>query len=152
MRNNILVLICFGLLFLGCAYVRPSKDKAQWYVVLENGGPGKFYPVSKISGTVCLKIVAKSWDPIIGPDGFGGPREDVFYWMNLTGVGPIFRDPALDERNGHPPLRHLGTITIDKKNSRVTIDLQRVISKPGEPLKTEPSPANGTYRIKRWEE
>ncbi len=39
---------------------------------------------------------------------------------------------------------------IDKKNKKVIVDLQRIVSKPGEPEKLEPSPANGTYPIKRW--
>jgi hypothetical protein len=149
--RNILVLTLTAILFLGCVYIPASEDHSKRYAVLENGGPGKYYPVSQARGTVCLKIMAKLWEPLITADGgVGGPREGYEYWANLVGEGPEYRDPDLAE-NGHFEFSHnQGTITMDKKNNKVIIDLQRIISKPGEPLKTEPSSANGTYRIKRW--
>jgi hypothetical protein len=138
-------------MLVGCVYIPSSEDKSKWYAVLEDGGPGKYSPVSQVSGTVCLKIMVKYWRPLITADGGpGGPTEGWLYWMNLTGDGPVYNDQAIHEDNGYPPLCHLGTITIDKKNKKVIIDLQRIISKPGEPVKTEPSPANGTYPIKKW--
>lgn len=72
------------------------------------------------------------------------------YWTNLVGVEPVYRDPEFNESDRLQQSRYRGTITVDKKHKKVTIDLQRIVSKPGEPEKLEPSPANGTYPIKRW--
>jgi hypothetical protein len=150
MRATLFVILSAAFI-CGCAYIPPSTDKTNWYAVLENGGPEKYSPVSKVSGTVCLKIMVKFWRPLITADGGpGGPTEGWLYWVNLTGEGPVYHDQAIHEDNGYPTPRQLGTISIDKKNKKVIIDLQQLVSKPGEPLKTEPSPANGTYRIKRW--
>ena len=143
-----LMMLFATTLFGACSAVPPSHDKADWYVVLEYGGPEKLNPVSKNSGTVCLKIMAKSWIPLIGPDGLGGPREGYLYWTSLVGDGPIYPDPAFND--GLNESRYVGSIAIDKQNKKVVIDLQRIISKPGETQKTEPSPANGSYAIKRW--
>jgi hypothetical protein len=150
MRNNILVVTCIVLLFIGCAYVPPSEDNAKWFATLENGGPKKLFPISKAVGTVHLEIKTSIWVPLVGPDGFGGAREGYEYWANLAGEGPIYHDPDLAENGRFEFSHNQGTITIDKKDKKVIIDLHRIISKPGEPLKTEPSPANGIYRIKRW--
>lgn len=148
----ILFVILSATILCGCVYTPPSTDTAKWYAVVAYGGPEKNLLGSRGPGTVCVMIKAKYWEPLFTPDGLGGSRENLQYWVNLEGDGPVYRDVPVREGNGHLPLPHLGTITIDKKNKRVIIDLQRIISKPGEPLKTEPSPANGTYRIKRWEE
>ena len=134
----------------GCSYVPASNNKADWYATLENGGPEKLPPVSEHPGTVCLQICRKSWEPLFGVDGPGGPREGYVFWSNLSGEGPVYRDPELHESSLSHPFPNRGTITIDKKNKRVTIDLQRIVSKPGEPEKLETSPANGTYPIRRW--
>ncbi|MEJ1974202.1 MAG: hypothetical protein WDM96_17615 [Lacunisphaera sp.] len=142
--------VLLAALVVGCAYVPASENKSKWFAILENGGPGKLTPVSQVAGTVYLEIAAKLWDPIIGPDGFGGPRTGYNYWTNLAGVGPVYRDPDLAENGRLEWSHHRGTIMIDKKNKKVIVDLQRIVSKPGEPEKLEPSPANGTYPIKRW--
>jgi hypothetical protein len=138
------------VLFLGCAYVPPSQDKTQWYATLDkvhwNSADGK-----PASDKICLQINSPYWEPLLGPDGFGGKREMPLYFSYLEGIGPEYRDPEFGTASS-PSLksRHLGTIMVDKQNKRVIIDLQRVVSKPGEPQRTEPSPANGTYPLKRW--
>ena len=145
------LLVLFGCLFLaGCAYVAPSEVKAKWYAVVEEGGPGRLSPVSKKRGVFCLQIYAGSWEPLIGVDGFGGPRENLFYFGNLVGPGPVYINPEFDENNIGPSWINRGTIKVDRAHSRVVIDLQYVTSKSGEPEKLEPHPANGTYHIKRW--
>lgn len=150
MRNKFL-LLCSALLLSGCFSIPPSTDKAKWYAVVENGGPGRYYPTSHVPGTVCIKIMAKCWGSLVQEPVITTPEEALLYWVNVTGDGPVYRDVALNDRAG-PPSPHLGTITIDKKANKVIIDLQRIVSKPGEPLEIEQSPANGTYRIKRWVE
>ena len=99
---------------------------------------------------VCLQIKSKYWLPLLGPDGPGGPREKAEFWINLKGQGPVYQDPDLIYNDPIEETHNRGTITIDKKKKQVIIDLQRIISKPDEPEKIEPSPANGTYRLKRW--
>ena len=141
--------VLLAVLVVGCAYVPAPEDISKWFASLENGGPGKLIPVSEKNGTICLQISATSWYPIVGPDGFGGPREGYMYWTNLVGDGPIYRDPELNESDRLQQSNYRGTITIDKKHKKVIIDLQRIVSKPGEVEKLEPSPANGTYPIKR---
>lgn len=148
--KTISAFVLLTVFVVGCAYVPASEDKTKWFATLENGGPGKLTPISQVVGTVYLEIAAILWDPIIGPDGFGGPREGYFFWSNLAGEGPVYRDPELHENGLLHPYRHRGTITIDKKDMKVIIDLQRVVSKTGEPERLEPSPANGTYPVKRW--
>lgn len=145
-----LILCVFIAVFSACTYVPGSDNKLKWFAVLENGGPEKLIPVSKKSGEICLQISATSWYPLVGPDGFGGPREGYMYWTNLSGEGPVYRDPEFNESDRLHQSNYRGTIAIDKKHNRVVIDLQRIVSKPGEPEKLEPSPANGTYPIKRW--
>ena len=109
---------------------------------------------------------------LYGPDGFGGYRQNIYYWATLQGNGPEYTnllfhengsDPmaqilldAQQETNGvvhdnAPILRqkYFGTITVDQKKKQVIIDLRRIISKPDKPQQTEPCPANGAYHIKR---
>jgi hypothetical protein len=145
---SLLLLVCFW--FFGCAYIPASERTEDRFVVLENGGPGKHSPVSKSPGTICLQICSTNWEPLFGPDGLGGPREGYDVWTNLQGEGRIYRDPELHESNLARPFPARGTIRMDEAHKKVIVDLQRIISKPGEPEKLEASSANGTYPIKRW--
>lgn len=77
-------------------------------------------------------------------------REDpgVRFGLKLHGRGPVYRQ---FEVSRHGPaassVPHLGTVTIDPKHQWVVIDLQEVVSKPGEPRRTEPCGANGRYPV-----
>ena len=138
------------ILICGCVYIPPSENKADWFATVENGGPDKLMPVSEAPSRVCLEIKSKYWLPLLGPDGPGGSRESIEFWTNLEGEGPVYRDTDLIDNNPTEETHNRGTITIDKKKKKVIIDLQRIISKPGEPEKTEPNRANGAYHLKRW--
>lgn len=148
MRHPALILIT--ILLAGCSYVPPSENKADWFATVENGGPGKLTPVERKVGTLCLKINVTEWVPLLGPDGLGGRRTGYRYWTILEGNGPVFRDPDLHQSDRLHSFNHRGTITIDEKGRKVIIDLQKIVSKPGEPERLEPSPANGSYPLTRW--
>ena len=144
------VLILAALFCAGCAYVPPSTNKADWFATVEVSGPSKLPPVPEVAGSLCLEICSTSWVPLVGPDGFGGRRTGYEYWSILEGEGPVFKNPILSDRSHAHPFVGSGTITIDKKNEKVIIDLHRIVSNAGEAERTEPSPANGTYPLKRW--
>ena len=128
----------------------PSENKADWFAKIEVGGPGKLTPVPTATGSLCLEICSTSWVPLLGSDGFGGRRTGYEYWSILDGAGPVYIDPVLHENGLNRPFVNRGTITIDQKKKVVIIDLRRVVSGAEEPVRTEPSPANGTYSLKQW--
>ena len=128
----------------GCAYVPPSNDKAQWYATIE-------------SESDKLDINANEWVPLFNSEGLlGGTRRVRLYSADLIGPGPIYENPVLVDYNSpqwwesKPHL--LGTITVDTKAKNVVVDLQQITSKAGEPVRTEPSPANGTFPFKKWKD
>jgi hypothetical protein len=88
------------------------------------------------------------WRGIFTVHGYGGYAHNIHFWSTLGGEGPTYVDPSLME-NSNTQFAHHGKITVDRKNKRVVIDLQRVVSKTGESEKLEPSPANGVYLIKK---
>ena len=130
------------ILLWGCAYIPPSNDKAQWYATLDN-----------VSDKTVLNIDANERVPLVGPDGPGGSRRVSLYFADLNDAGPVYSNPVFGKSSA-PELkvRCLGTITVDTKSKKVIINLQQIISKPSEPLKTEPCPANGTYPLKHWKD
>jgi hypothetical protein len=137
-----LAAILTATLFCGCAYVPPSNDKAQWYATLED-----------VSGKRVLQINSNECVPLLGSEGFGGSRRVMLYFADIDGDGPVYQNPKFG-KNSTPRLKSdcLGTINVDIKEQKVIIDLQQIISNPGEPLKTEPCPANGTYPLKHWKD
>jgi hypothetical protein len=137
---------------LGCGYVDPDEHKSDWYAVIENGGPTKHDPVSNVSGSICVELRGTYQTPFWGPDGFGRRSQVVLYWANLIGEGPVYRDPDFHMSNGGLSWRvqHHGTIVVDNQNEKVAIDLQILVSKPGEADRWGDSPANGIYSIRRW--
>ena len=115
------------------------------YALVTAGGPGK----QTETGTFYLEIALT--EPLIrfGPDGLNNRRTSVYYMYVLEGPGPVFRNPRRTGDNpGRHPVTH-GTVLLDKTNSRVTIDLTLTYADSAE--KPTPDPANGTYRIKRWD-
>lgn len=88
------------------------------------------------------------WKGIFTPHGYGGWTRNVSYWALLEGPGPVYIDPKLT-KNGGTQFVHRGTISIDRKNARVSVELNRVSFAVGSTLVLEPSPANGIYPIKR---
>jgi hypothetical protein len=83
------------------------------------------------------------------PEGPRWVENYLYYWVTLRGRGPDYIDPIFHKNSPIPSEPHVGTITVDQQKREVTINLRRVVSKPGEPQRTEPSPANGTYPIKK---
>lgn len=101
-------------------------------------------------GRTQVLIRADVWRGIFTIHGFGGYVHNIYYWTTLKGEGTDYHDPVFNVNGlASEQFIHRGTITVDRKNKRVAIDLKRVVSKPGEPEKLEPSPANGTYPIKK---
>ena len=133
MKYAVAMILCFTVI-VACA---ESRAEPQKYATLENLATDK----------VKLEIKDTRWTPLVGPSGFGGNKESLYFWATLEGAGPVYQNPELHE-NGPNFYQSLGTITVDRKKGTVTIELNRVLSKAGEPQRTEPSPANGTYAIK----
>lgn len=124
------------VLLMGC---QTQASEAERYAELR----------SDSSGRVQVLIRADVWRGIFTIHGFGGYAHNIYYWATLKGEGPDYRDPVFHQNAPIPREIHRGTITVDGKKKQVVIDLKRVVSKPGEPEKLEPSSANGTYPIKK---
>ena len=94
-------------------------------------------------------IVTDQQEGVFTVHGLGrGNLTGLYYWVTLSGPGPTYVEPKL-YINSNTQFKHLGTITVDREKKQVLIDLKRVVSKPGELEKLEPSQANGTYLIKK---
>jgi len=153
-------LLCCFAFFTGCA-AQKSEPKHYAELRIENA--------DKIQVLIC----GDYYMGLVGPDGFGGYRQDIYYWATLQGNGIeytnfVFHENGSDQMaqvlldtqpkntndvvsENAPILRqkYFGTITVDQKKKQVIIDLQRIISKLDKPQQTEPCSANGTYYIKR---
>ena len=133
-----LIILC-GLAFAGC---QASSTESEMYVELRQGD----------GDSVQVVIFANQWGGLFTVHGLGpGIVQNLHYWVTLNGPGPIYRNPKLYQ-NGRAQYEHVGTITVDRSAKRVVIDLERVISRPNAPNLLEPSPANGSYRIRRISE
>jgi len=99
--------------------------------------------LDKEPGKVILGIAKQQWGGLIGPEGYVG-YQTWTYWAALAGDGPEFVDPHIEGGNGEPCI---GTILLDREHNKVTINMKRIVSAPGYPLRTIPHPANGTYKI-----
>jgi hypothetical protein len=98
----------------------------------------------KIQVQLCDDSVVFSLDHLLGSS-----EHRLYQWTTLYGPGPIYTDPLLHESGLDPDrFAYTGTVAVDQKKEEVVIALQRVLSKPGEPLRTAPTPVNGTYHIK----
>jgi len=72
----------------------------------------------------------------------------VRFGLKLEGPGPVYRKFEVHRHGAATSsVPHEGTVTIDPKQQWVVIDLQEVMSKPGEPRRTEPCAANGRYPV-----
>ncbi len=127
------ILLAFGLLTsTGCMSSRNAREHN--YVILHEVGRGYSE----------LIFSRREWGGFWGPEGYIGFR-DVGYSAILSGAGPLYTNPFF---NDNPPGRCIGTITMNREQSRVTLSMSRVVSKPGAPERTHAHPANGTYPIK----
>ncbi|HVV71338.1 MAG TPA: hypothetical protein VHI52_07545 [Verrucomicrobiae bacterium] len=81
---------------------------------------------------------------IWGPEGYVRSRTAGF-WAALEGAGPVYINPHFQDDSSDFPC--IGSITVDRDHNKVTLDMHRVLSKPGEATRTKPHPANGTYGI-----
>ncbi len=162
MKNNFYAFALLGCFasFIGFA---AQKSEPKHYAELRIGNADK----------IQVLICGDYWMGLIGPDGFGGYRQNIYYWATLQGSSIEYTNFVFHENGSHqmsqvlsdtqpkntndtvsenvPILRqkYFGIITVDQKKKQVIIDLQRIISKLDHPQQTEPCPANGTYYIKR---
>jgi len=131
-RNTLILLLSISTC-IGCGESRehPNHDRAVLYT-------------SKRPGVQLLNIFHKQWLGGFGPDGFVGYKF-VGYWATIEGEGPVYNNPKFEDNPSG--IECIGTIKMDLAHNQVTIDMQRIISKPGEPQRTEPHPSNGIYPI-----
>lgn len=99
-------------------------------------------------GKRMLAITGRQWRGIWGPEGWVG-YENSGYWITLEGNGPVYKNPRFQDNP--PDFQCIGEVTLDSQHHQVTIEMRRVISKPDEPIRTTPHPANGTcdFEIKK---
>ena len=131
--------LCCALL-VACVYLvgcATDPDSAKRYAELRIGSEDEFQ----------ILICAEVWRGIWVHDGFGGYSKNIFYWSNLKGRGPVYVDPNLTA-NSYKQNKYKGTITINRDEKQVVINLMKIVSGLGEAEKLEPCPINGTYRIK----
>ena len=120
------------LLLNGCSYLHPYSDQDS--VELIKYGPDSFdISINKIL-----------WEGIVGIHGYVGYSPS-HYWAGLRGSGPVYINPIFQDNP--PRIKCVGTITLDRARNSVVVKMNRIISKEGEPLRTTPHPANGTYPI-----
>ncbi len=132
MRQLMISLVLVSMASVGCLSSKDSKQREQ--VVLIRKAPGK----------QLLSIAKRERVGIWGPDGYVGYRT-AGYWAALDGNCPTFVNPHFQDDSSD--FRCIGTITIDTEHRKVTIQMRRVLSMPGEPERIQPHPANGTYSI-----
>lgn len=116
-----------------------SRENSEKYVELKLDEQGRSQ----------VLIWQDVWQGLYTAHGYGGYVHNMYYWTTLSGNGPDFVNPKLNKNGTRSEQHeHRGTITVDRTKKKVVIDLQRIVSKQGEPERLEPSPANGTYPIK----
>jgi len=137
--------LCVVIFVSGCAKRDSNVEK---YAVLRIGSADR----------VQVSIEGTYWEPLISAEGFGGPRRALFYWSTLSGAGPEYKDPILNENSPYMQPRHTGFIRVDRKAGMVTIQLDQVVPSAsdhgpnlglGPGVRNGPSPANGVYRVKK---
>jgi|SRR5947209_17085793 len=132
--KRLLPLLLLGMASWGCLGTK-GTDNGE-HVVL----------VRKASDKLLLAITKREWGGLLGLHGYVGYRH-VGYWAALGGAGPIFVNPHFQDNPSDFQCK--GTITLDTAGRRVTIEMWRIVSKPGEPERIKPHPANGTFTIER---
>lgn len=75
-----------------------------------------------------------------------GRFQQVGFQIVLKGKAPVYRDSQI-RQDTVTPASYRGTVTLGPKQEWVLIDLQEIVSKPGEAVRTEPCPANGKYLV-----
>lgn len=91
-----------------------------------------------------VEITKRMWDGFWGAEGYIGYKNE-HYKAGLQGDGPVFINPPFQDNP--PDIYCIGTITVDRQHGKVTVNMRRIVSKPGERQRTQPHPANGTYPI-----
>ena len=77
------LLLC--LVFISCVAQRSDPKR---YAELRIGTSDK----------VQVLICGDYWMGLIGPDGFGGYRQDIYYWATLQGNGPDYTNIVFHEK------------------------------------------------------
>src|SRR6266487_437349 len=126
---NLAIAVLFVL--TGCASSR--SENSRNHIDLIEYAPGK----------IDVRITRRQWGGFWGPEGYIGYEKE-HYRAGLRGSGRTFTNPEFQD---NPPGRCIGTITLDREHNKVIVNMWRVVSKPGEPLRTKAHPANGTYPI-----
>jgi hypothetical protein len=133
MKRAFLILVCvITIAGGGCAIEK--GDTSSTHCILVEKEPGK----------LLLGFSKREWGGFYGPEGYVGYRY-VGYWAALEGDGPEYVNPHFQDNPSE--FKCVGTITLDKGQNEATVKMQRVVSKEGEPERTTPHPANGTYHI-----
>ena len=133
MRGIFILVLAAAL--AGCAM---PKDN-DFHVTLVQQGPDK----------AMLEISRREPVVVTGPDAYTAQHK-VTYSAALAGAGPTFVNPHFSDV---PPEYHcVGSISLDLEHEMVSINMQRIVSKPGQPQETEPHPANGLHRIEKIRE
>jgi len=132
MKNMILLFVLIAIGLVAC--VGPKSSGQREHAVVIRKGPGK----------LLLSITKQEWRGVYGEHGYEGYRT-VGYWAALEGPGPTFANPHFQDNPSG--FRCTGTITLDLERMSVTVDMRRIVSGLGEPERTKPHPANGTYSI-----
>lgn len=143
MRSLFLAAVCSlsCLFWAGCVSVGSESERyAELWVAAD--------------GTTQLHICSDVWMGVFTIHGYGGHRQNVFYWTTLSGDGPEYKDPLLHKNSPSPDREHKGSIIVDKKRMLVIVNLERIIptttpvDKFEPDAKSGPSSANGTYPLK----
>jgi hypothetical protein len=133
MSRNLILSSLILLLFIGCS--GPVDNNICTDADIIEHGPDQ----------IEIRFCKRSWGGVVGPHGYVG-FITTGYGAALEGKGPIFVNPKFQDNP--PDSRCIGIITLDRIHNRVIVDMQRIMSKPGEPEQTKPHPANGTYVVK----
>jgi hypothetical protein len=126
------LILAVAMALAGCA--TPKDD--DFHVTLVREAPDK----------AKLEIFRREEVIVTGPDGYTAEHK-VTYSAALVGPGPTFVNPHFTDV---PKEYHcVGSISLDLEHEMVSINMQRVVSKPGQPQETEDHPANGLHRIEK---
>ena len=93
---------------------------------------------------VDVLITHREWAGLFGHHGYPG-YEQRHYRVGLRGPGPKFVNPKFQDNP--PTIECVGSVNLNREHNRVTLDMRRVVSQPGESMRTKAHPANGTYVI-----
>jgi hypothetical protein len=135
------------LLLCGCV---AHYEETEKYAVLREAPGGRVQ--------VSIESTSSTAFPTATVEGFASARRNLYYWATLSGSGPDYVNPTLQTNSPYMQPTHTGVISIDRAKGIVIIKLDQIVPKvadhgpnlgPNLNAKDGPSPANGSYRIKK---